>query len=81
MGGKFAFFSGTSMASPHLAGAAAVVLSQHRDWAPWQVRSAITNTANQSDLKPFYGNKQDDPNLIGAGLLDVKAAVDANAPG
>ena len=79
VGGKFAFFNGTSMASPHLAGAAAVVLSQHKDWAPWQVRSAITNTANQSALTPFYDNKQDDPNLIGAGLLDVKAAVDAKA--
>ena len=56
VGGKFAFFSGTSMASPHLAGAAAVVLSQHKDWAPWQVRSAITNTANQGALTPFYGS-------------------------
>lgn len=79
VGGKFAFFNGTSMATPHLAGAAAVVMSQHKDWAPWQVRSALTNTANQGALTPFYDNKQDDPNLIGAGLLDVKAAVDAKA--
>ena len=77
--GGFAFFSGTSMASPHLAGAAAVVLSQHPTWQPWQVRSAITNTANQGVLEPFYDNPQDDPNLIGAGLLDVAAAVDAQA--
>ena len=48
--GGFAFFSGTSMASPHLAGAAAVVLSQHPTWQPWQVRSAITNTADQGAL-------------------------------
>lgn len=78
-GGGFAFFNGTSMASPHLAGAAAVVLSQHPDWQPWQVRSAITNTANQDTLTPFYDNAQDDPNLIGAGLLDVQAAVNAKA--
>jgi subtilisin family serine protease len=77
--GGFAFFSGTSMAAPHLAGAAAVVLSQHRTWAPWEVRSAITNTANQGALTPFYDNAQDDPNLIGAGLLDVAAAVKAQA--
>jgi minor extracellular serine protease Vpr len=78
-GGGFAFFNGTSMASPHLAGAAAVVLGQHPTWQPWQVRSAITNTANQTALTPFYGNAQDDPNLIGAGLLDVQAAVGAKA--
>ena len=77
--GGFAFFSGTSMASPHLAGAAAVVLSQHPTWQPWQVRSAITNTADQDAPIPFYDNPQDDPNLIGAGLLDVAAAVDAKA--
>jgi minor extracellular serine protease Vpr len=77
--GGFAFFSGTSMASPHLAGAAAVVLSQHPTWQPWQVRSAITNTADQDAPIPFYDNPQDDPNLIGAGLLDLAAAVDARA--
>ncbi|HTH06597.1 MAG TPA: S8 family serine peptidase, partial [Ilumatobacteraceae bacterium] len=77
--GGFAFFSGTSMASPHLAGAAAVVLSQHPTWQPWEVRSAITNTANQGALTPFYDNPKDDPNLIGAGLLDVAAAVNAKA--
>jgi subtilisin family serine protease len=77
--GEFAFFNGTSMAAPHLAGAAAVVLSQHRGWAPWEVRSAITNTANQRALTPYYDNAQDDPNLIGAGLLDVAAAVKAQA--
>lgn len=78
-GGGFAFFNGTSMASPHLAGAAAVVLGQHPTWQPWEVRSAITNTANQGALTPFYENEQDDPNLIGAGLLDVQAAVSARA--
>lgn len=77
-GGKFAFYSGTSMASPHLAGAAAVVLSQHPAWTPWQVRSAITNTANAGALSPYHeGAFADDPNLVGAGLLDVAAAVDA----
>lgn len=76
-GGGFAFYNGTSMATPHLAGAAAVVLSQHPNWAPWMVRSAITNTANIGVLTPFYANPDRDPNLIGAGLLDLDAAVDA----
>ena len=36
---------GTSMASPHLAGAAAVVRGAHPTWTAAQVRSAIVNTA------------------------------------
>lgn len=79
-GGEFAFFNGTSMAAPHLAGAAAVVLSQHPDWAAWQVRSAITNTADATALVAHYDDDSAaDPNLVGAGLLDVDAAVNAQA--
>ena len=76
-GGGFAFFNGTSMASPHLAGAAAVVRSQHPLWTAAQVRSAIVNTADDTALTPFYGNPANDPNLVGAGLLDLSAAVNA----
>ena len=77
-GGKFAFFNGTSMATPHLAGAAAVVMSQHGSWTAAEVRSAIVNTANQGVLTPFFANLPHDPNLIGAGLLNLDAAVHAH---
>jgi subtilisin family serine protease len=40
-----ASMSGTSMASPHVAGAAAVYLSVYRTATPAQVRSIISNTA------------------------------------
>ncbi|MGH3313543.1 MAG: S8 family peptidase [Streptomyces sp.] len=37
--------NGTSMASPHVAGAAAIVLSAHPTWTPQQVRDALVNAA------------------------------------
>jgi subtilisin family serine protease len=37
--------SGTSMAAPHVAGAAALVLSAHPTWTPQQVRDELVNTA------------------------------------
>ncbi|MEV1289758.1 S8 family serine peptidase [Micromonospora sp. NPDC049679] len=37
--------SGTSMASPHVAGAAALVLAAHPSWNPQQVRDELVNTS------------------------------------
>jgi minor extracellular serine protease Vpr len=77
--GCWAFFNGTSMASPHLAGTAAVVRSAHPSWRAEQVRSAITNTAKQDTLwkSSAITTKETDPMVTGAGLDDVDAAVDA----
>src|SRR2546423_5892899 len=47
----FAFFQGTSMATPHLAGSAAVVKGQHSSWSSAQIRSAIVNTADATAVK------------------------------
>ena len=47
----WAFFSGTSMATPHVAGAAAVVMQQHPTWTAADVRSALVNTAVRGVLK------------------------------
>lgn len=77
--GCWAFFSGTSMASPHLAGAAAVVRGAHPNWTAEQVRSAITNTAATGQITSFLDGVTPvtDVNAIGAGLLDVDAALGA----
>ena len=76
--GCFAFFQGTSMATPHLAGAAAVVLGQHPTWSSAQVRSAIVNTADQGVLKKSTSTTlETDVNIVGAGRENLLAAVNA----
>jgi minor extracellular serine protease Vpr len=78
--GCWTFLGGTSMATPHVAGAAAVVRGFHRDWSAAQVRSAVTNTAQQNLLRhPATNAVTNDAQIVGAGLLDVEAAVKAVA--
>ena len=70
------FLGGTSMAAPHLAGAAAVVRGAHPDWDAVSVRSAIVNTAQQGVLRdPETDTVTDNALIVGHGLLDVAAAV------
>jgi subtilisin family serine protease len=74
----FAFFQGTSMATPHLAGSAAVVRGQHPTWTAAQVRSAVVNTADTGVLKSAdTGAPVSDVNLIGSGRENLLSAVGA----
>jgi minor extracellular serine protease Vpr len=77
----FAFFQGTSMATPHLAGSAAIVRQQHPTWSAAQVRSAIVNTADQGVLRDFQTGTQfvTDVNITGAGRENLLSAVNASA--
>lgn len=75
----FAFLSGTSMASPHLAGSAAVIIGQHRDWSAAEVRSAVVNTADRSVLKDFANALPiSTVTVVGAGLQNLLSAVEAS---
>jgi len=79
----WAFYQGTSMATPHVAGAAAVVIdafrADGRDYTSEDVRSAIVNTAEQGVLTSFVDGETlvEDVNIVGAGQLDLDSAVDA----
>jgi subtilisin family serine protease len=74
----FAFFNGTSMAAPHLAGSAAIVRQQHPDWTAAQVRSAIVNTADRGVVRSLDGTATiTDANKVGVGRENLLAAVSA----
>jgi subtilisin family serine protease len=75
-GGKFAMFQGTSMATPHVAGSAALIRQQHPDWTPAQVKSALVNTAATTAVL-FSGGGN--PINAGDGLLNLSAATAVSA--
>ena len=62
--------SGTSMAAPLVAGAAALVLQAHPRWTPGQVKAALMNTASETAIAGY------DPRTDGAGLVQPARAVD-----
>jgi subtilisin family serine protease len=69
-------FTGTSMASPMVAGLAALVKSLHKDWTPEEVKADIMNTASQN---LFTGDNHTGstfaPNRVGSGRIDAAAAL------
>ncbi len=76
-GEDFSFKGGTSMASPHVAGAAALIKQMNPDWSVDQIMSAVTHTAvREGLLKPDLESAADWFD-IGAGRLDVERASKA----
>lgn len=53
---SFSFKDGTSMASPHIAGGAALVKAVHPDWTPPMIMSAIAMTSTPQLARDFNGS-------------------------
>jgi subtilisin family serine protease len=64
---RYTAASGTSMASPHVAGAAALLAQRHPDWSPGRLKAALVGAAD-----PVAGA---DPYTVGAGRLNAARAL------
>ncbi len=69
-GRNFDFLSGTSMASPHIAGIGALLKALHPTWLPSEIKSAIMTSAG--DTVSSAG----DPFAQGAGFVNPNGAAD-----
>jgi subtilisin family serine protease len=67
-GNAYVRMSGTSMASPHVAGTAALILQEHPEYTPFDVKLALMNTSDdlQGDNSVYE---------VGAGRIDAYQAV------
>jgi subtilisin family serine protease len=67
VGERYLRLSGTSMATPHVAGAASLLMNAHPDWPAARVKAALAGSAvPQAGVSPF---------AQGAGRIDVARAV------
>jgi subtilisin family serine protease len=73
-GDQFGFMSGTSMASPHVAGLAALILGRNPQWSPAALKSAMMTTA--SDVLLADGTKDTNVLATGAGQMDPRRVLD-----
>ena len=69
-GDRYVSLSGTSMATPHVTGSAAILAQQHPDWTGTQLKAALIGAATPLDNTGIFAQ--------GAGRVDVGRAVKQN---
>jgi subtilisin family serine protease len=69
VGDHYVRLNGTSMATPHVAGAAAILAQQHPQWKAAQLKADLMSTTKPNDTNTVYEQ--------GSGRVDVAHAVDA----
>jgi subtilisin family serine protease/methionine-rich copper-binding protein CopC len=71
-GGNYAIYSGTSMASPHVTGAAALLWSQNPTWTAQQVKDKLLQTTDP--ISALSGK------TVSGGRLNINNALAASTP-
>jgi len=74
-GSGWAFFSGTSMSTPHIAGSAAVLKNLHPTWSPGQIKSALVNRADMVIKDAVTGTHDVGPTAQGTGRENLSVAA------
>ncbi|NUP62279.1 MAG: S8 family serine peptidase [Nonomuraea sp.] len=65
--GSYVAMSGTSMSTPHVAGAAAILAGQHPDWSPGTLKAALMGSASPNPAVAVFDQ--------GSGRVDVGRAT------
>ncbi|MER5380213.1 S8 family serine peptidase [Streptomyces sp. NPDC002688] len=66
--GSYTSMSGTSMATPHVAGVAALLAQEHPDWTGTRLKDALMSTSKQLDASVYQ---------LGSGRVSVPDAIAA----
>lgn len=73
--GGYANYSGTSMAAPHVAAAAALIREAHPSWTVARVKVALANTAKLLTDPRSSAGLPYSPRAMGAGRINISSAL------